>query len=175
MKPLILIICFLVSACSSQNISDYDNTVPAFNIQQYFNGPLHAQGLVLDRSGKVTRRFSVKMIGTWSENKGTLEEWFVFDDGEKTTRTWVITDKGDGTYSGSAHDIVGLASGMSNGIALHWDYQLDLKVDDNIYRVTFDDWLYQIDSDVVINRSYIKKWGFNVGEVILVITKQPLL
>jgi len=111
------------------------------------------------------------MLGTWSDNRGKLEEWFVFDNGEKTTRSWLITKQADGSYTGSADDIAGLALGESNGIALHWDYQLDLKVDGTDYRVTFDDWLYQLDKDVVINRSYIKKWGFRVGEVILVINK----
>jgi hypothetical protein len=114
------------------------------------------------------------MLGTWKNNHGKLEEWFVFDDGEKTTRTWLIDKKTDGSYTGRADDIVGLALGESNGIALHWDYQLDVKVDGEEYRVTFDDWLYQVASNIVINRSYIKKWGFRVGEVILVINKLEL-
>ena len=172
MKILLLFCsCLMVSACSAQTLNDYDNTQPVFDVENYFNGPLQAQGIVLDRGGTVTRRFTVKMLGTWADNQGKLEEWFVFDDGEKTTRTWLIKKQADGSYTGSADDIVGLAFGESNGIALHWDYQLDLKVDGEDYRVTFDDWLYQVDPNVVINRSYIKKWGFRVGEVILVITK----
>lgn len=173
MKVLTLIfICLSITACSSQNLSDYDHTKPAFEVENYFNGTLLAQGIVLDRSGKVTRRFNVEMVGTWSHGKGKLEEWFVFDDGEKTTRTWLIDKQADGTYTGRADDIVGSALGKSNGFALHWDYKLDLNVDGTDYRVTFDDWLYQVDKDVVINRSYIKKWGFTVGEVILVINKK---
>jgi hypothetical protein len=170
------IICsgLLVAACSSQNISDYANTRPAFDVAGYFNGPLQAHGIVLDRGGTVTRRFTVEMLGSWSGNRGKLEEWFVFDDGEKTTRTWVINKQVDGSYIGRADDIAGTAAGESNGMALHWDYQLDLQVDGKVYRVTFDDWLYQVDKNVVINRSYIKKWGITVGEVILVIKKVSL-
>ncbi|MCW8996071.1 MAG: DUF3833 domain-containing protein [Psychromonas sp.] len=176
MKVLISIfICLFVTACSSQKLSDYDNTRPVFDVQNYFNGNLLAYGVVLDRSGKVTRRFTVKMIGSWSNNHGKLEEWFAFDDGEKMTRTWLINKQADGSYTGRADDIVGLAVGESNGIALHWDYQLELTVEGSAYRVTFDDWLYQVDNDVVINRSYIKKWGFTLGEVILVINKKANL
>lgn len=177
MKVLTTVVCscLLLTACSSQSLSDYDNTKPVFKVESYFNGSLQAQGIVLDRSGTVTRRFSVEMLGSWSDNQGRLEEWFVFDDGEKTTRTWVITKQADGSYTGRAEDIADTAIGESNGIALHWDYQLDLKVDGKEYRVTFDDWLYQLDSKVVINRSYIKKWGFKVGEVILVINKKASL
>jgi hypothetical protein len=112
------------------------------------------------------------MIGTWTGSQGKLEEWFVFDDGEKTTRTWQITKLKEGHYIGTAGDVVGQALGESNGFALHWDYQLDLPVDGKEVRVTFDDWLYQVDNKVVINRSIITKWGFRVGEVILVITKK---
>ena len=172
MKKLLLILAsFILVACSSQDLADYHNSSPDFDVKTFFNGPMQAKGIVLDRSGTVTRRFSVEMIASWQENQGTLEEWFIFDDGEKTQRTWIINKLDNGKYTGTAGDIVGEAQGESAGFALRWDYQLDLKVDDNVYRVTFDDWLYQIDEKVVINRSYIKKWGINVGEVILVISK----
>lgn len=172
MKILLLIYsCILLSACSAQSPSDYDNSLPVFAVESYFKGPLEAHGIVLNRGGTVTRRFTVEMLGTWEGNKGKLEEWFVFDDGEKTTRTWLINKLEDGSYTGRAHDIVGTAQGESNGFALHWDYQLDLEVDGDNYLVHFDDWLYQVNTNIVINRSYIKKWGFRVGEVILMINK----
>ncbi|MCG6202071.1 DUF3833 domain-containing protein [Psychromonas antarctica] len=171
-KPLLLLFTlYLVSACSSPNISDYSQTSPDFDVLSFFNGELEAKGVVIDRSGLVTRRFSVKMLGSLAEDELTLEEWFVFDDGEQTQRTWIISKNGDATYSGRAGDIMGTARGESNGMALHWDYEMDLQVDENIYRVVFDDWLYRIDEENVINRSVIKKWGFKVGEVILSIRK----
>lgn len=169
---IILILSLTVFACSSQSLDDYANTSPRFDVESYFKGPLQAQGIVLDRGGKVTRRFTVEMFGTWQGTRGKLEEWFIFDDGEKTTRTWRITKLSDGRYSGTAGDVVGTADGESGGFALHWDYQLDLPYDGKLVRVTFDDWLYQVDTNVVINRSFITKWGFRVGEVILVITKK---
>ncbi|MGB5445319.1 MAG: DUF3833 domain-containing protein [Psychromonas sp.] len=171
-KVIVVIFSALLFACSAQSVNDYADSSPKFAVENYFNGPLQAQGIVLDRGGKVTRRFTVEMIGTWQGAQGKLEEWFVFDDGEKTTRTWRITKIGEGRYSGTAGDVVGIAAGESGGFALHWDYQLDLPFEGNTVTVTFDDWLYQVDSNVVINRSFITKWGFRVGEVILVITKK---
>lgn len=170
MRLILILSVILLGACS-QRLSDYQDSPDSFDVKQFFNGSLQAKGIVLDRSGTVTRRFSVEMIGSWENNRGTLAEWFVFDDGEKSERTWIIDKGKDGQYRGRANDIVGTAQGQSSGFALRWDYQLDLRVDDSVYRVTFDDWLYQIDDRVVINRSYIKKWGVNVGEVILVISK----
>lgn len=173
MRSLFVLLASLsLLACSSQSLSDYQGTTPQFDVKSFFNGPLQAKGIVLDRSGEVTRRFSVEMLGTWQHNQGKLEEWFVFNDGDKSERTWEIMKLADGRYTGTAGDIVGIAQGESAGFALHWDYQLNLLVDGSTYRVTFDDWLYQIDQKVVINRSYIKKWGFTVGEVILVISKE---
>jgi hypothetical protein len=168
---LVTLLSLILVACSKQNLSDYKNSSPEFDVKTFFNGPLQAKGVVIDRAGVVTRRFSVEMIGSWDNNQGQLAEWFVFDDGERSERIWTINKLQDGRYTGTAGDIVGEAQGESAGFALHWDYQLDLAVDGNIYRVTFDDWLYQIDDKVVINRSYIKKWGVTVGEVILVISK----
>ncbi|WP_372881272.1 DUF3833 domain-containing protein [Psychromonas sp.] len=173
MKAVIVLICsVMVCACSAQSLDDYVNSSPKFDVENYFNGQLQAKGIVMDRGGKVTRRFSVEMIGTWQGRQGKLEEWFVFDDGEKTTRTWRITKLSEGRYSGTAEDIIGIAAGESGGFALHWDYQLELPFEGKMVTVSFDDWLYQVDNNVVINRSYITKWGFRVGEVILVITKK---
>jgi hypothetical protein len=171
-KPLLLLFSvFIISACSSPNINDYSNTAPDFDVLTFFQGELEAKGVVIDRSGLVTRRFSVKMLGTLEDDVLTLEEWFIFDDGEESKRTWVISKNSDGSYNGSAGDIIGTARGESKGMALRWDYEMDLTVEGTTYRVLFDDWLYRIDEDNVINRSVIKKWGFNVGEVILSIRK----
>lgn len=181
MKSLLVLfttfILLMISGCSSPIINDYSNTAPNFDVLNFFSGELEAEGVVIDRSGLVTRRFRVKMLGTIQNEPTTendkliLEEWFVFDDGEKTKRTWIISKNSDGSYSGSADDIIGTARGESKGMALHWDYEMDLTVEGSTYRVLFDDWLYRIDEHNVINRSVIKKWGFNVGEVILSIRK----
>ena len=168
---LLLFTVSIISACSSPNVNDYNNTGPDFDVLSFFSGELEAKGIVINRSGLVTRRFSVKMLGSLEQDTLTLEEWFVFDDGEKTERTWIISKNDDASYSGSAGDIIGSARGESKGMALRWDYEMDLTVDESTYRVVFDDWLYRIDENNVINRSVITKWGFNVGEVILSIRK----
>lgn len=165
MKLVFLLIATLgLFSCSNQNLDDYDALSPELDVKTFFNGKLQAKGIVLDRTGTVTRRFSVDMLGTWQGNVGKLEEWFVFDDGERSQRTWIITQLQDGLYTGTADDIEGVAQGESAGFALHWDYELNLVVDDSEYLVRFDDWLYQIDEKVVINRSYIKKWGSRLAK-----------
>ena len=163
---------FLLLACSSPQLSDYQDRQPVLNLKSFFDGELEAAGIVIGPSGEVTRTFTVELLGTWQGNQGVLEEWFVFDDGEKTTRTWRITDLGNNTYTGTAGDIIGIAEGASAGNALKWVYDLEITVDGSVYVVTFDDWMYQVSDSEIINRSKIKKWGFNVGEVILSIRKK---
>ena len=59
----------VVFVCSAQSLDDDANTAPRFDVEHYFKGPLQAQGVVLDRGGEVTRRFTVEMLGTWQGNK----------------------------------------------------------------------------------------------------------
>lgn len=41
--------------------------------------------------------------------------------------------------------------------------------------VTMDDWMHLITPDTLINQTEMKKWGFTVGEVVLVIQRLPLM
>jgi hypothetical protein len=62
---------------------------------------------------------------------------------------------------------VGTAIGTVAGNALRWQYVLALPVDGKVYNVNFDDWMFLMDDKVMMNRSYMSKWGFNLGEVTL--------
>lgn len=173
-KKFIIILCFITlggASCTSPNLGDYANTTPQLALESFFNGDLKAYGMVLDRNGKLSRRFTVELKAEWKGNKGTVNEWFIFDDGEKSTRTWQLTKEKDNTYSGTANDVIGIAKGRTNGSALYWKYDLLLKVDDNEYKVTLDDWMYLIDNNRLFNKTAITKFGFKVGEVILYIEK----
>lgn len=173
MKQLLLLTLFtFLVACSSPDINDYANTAPSLKLEEFFNGKLTAHGVVLDRSGALTRRFSVDLVGTWQGNKGKLEEWFVYDDGEKQTRTWYLENQGNGNYKGTANDVVGTAMGTAKGSALYWRYQLVIEYQSEPLEVTLDDWMFLINENRLINRTEIIKFGFKVGEVILTIEKE---
>lgn len=53
------------------------------------------------------------------------------------------------------------------GNALCWRYHLNLPVDDSTYVVYFDDWMYLMDDDTLINRSLMSKFGIELGQVTL--------
>jgi hypothetical protein len=86
----------LLSACAAPSVDDHAEQKPVLDLKTYFNGELVAHGLFTDRSGRVQRRFTVQMTGTWSGNQGTLDERFTYSDGKTERRVWRLTDEGNG-------------------------------------------------------------------------------
>ena len=161
---------FLLVGCSA-NISDYQSTTPAFDMKTFFDGKLAAYGMVQNRDGKVIRRFRADLIGSWEGNKGLLEEDFFDDDGETQRRVWNLIKHGDNNYSGVASDTVGEATGQSQGFAFNWRYTLAIDVDGTTWDIDLNDWIYQLDETRLINQTEMTKWGFNVGQITLIIEK----
>jgi hypothetical protein len=162
----------LVLGCASPTPADYAAEKPVLDLKTYFNGELVAHGLFTDRSGKVARRFTVLMTGTWEGSKGTLDERFTYSDGKTERRVWKLTDEGNGRWTGRADDVVGVAQGQSAGNALNWRYTLALPVDGKVYEVQFDDWMYLMDERVMLNKAVMSKFGIKLGEVTLSFYKQ---
>ena len=155
------------AGCAGPVPQDYAAEKPVLDLKTYFNGELVAHGIFTDRSGKVARRFTVQMTGTWNGNQGTLDERFTYSDGKTERRVWRITDNGGGAYTCRADDVVGEAAGSAAGNALNWRYTLRLPVDGTTYDVQFDDWMYLMDERVMLNRATMSKFGIRLGEVTL--------
>lgn len=162
-----------LSGCSSVDVERYAAEQPVLDLGTYFNGRLDAHGIFQDRSGVVKRRFHVLIDASWEGDTGVLDEHFTYSDGETQRRVWTIVHHGGGRYTGTADDVIGEASGVARGNALHWRYVLALPVDGKVYHVDFDDWMYLMDDQVMLNRSVMSKFGIRLGEVILSFHKQP--
>lgn len=154
-----------------ENIEGYKDTGPVMKIQEYFDGELKAWGLLKDFKGQVTRRFEVTMKGTWKGDTGTLEEHFIFDDGEKQDRTWTFTKTGEDTFTGTAHDVVGTADGVQVGNTLRMNYVMRIPVSGTTYDIAIDDYLYRLDEKRVLNVSKLKKFGITVGSLFIYFEK----
>lgn len=168
---LVLLMITGLSSCSSVEVTDYQETHPKLILESFFNGPLTASGIVQNFGGKVIRKFNVIMEASWQGDIGVIKEWFVYDDGETQTRVWHIKALGNGRYTGTADDIIGTAQCQSSGSALRWKYDMLLPVDGDEYQVHFDDWMYLVNDNTVINQSDIIKFGVTVAKVTLVIQK----
>lgn len=169
-RVFLFFILLVISGCGVTP-QEYEGESPVLDMKTYFNGELEAWGLFQDYSGKVIKRFHVAMTGEWEQNQGVLDEHFTYADGTTQRRTWKLTRIDAHTYTGTAADVIGEAKGIAYGNALRWQYVLALEVDDDIYHVHFDDWMYLIDDNTMINRSVMRKFGVNLGEVILVFRK----
>ncbi|WP_305418874.1 DUF3833 domain-containing protein [Photobacterium leiognathi] len=167
----LLALMLLLTGCTVST-SDYKQTEPKFDLFGYFEGNITAWGMLQDYKGKQTRRFTVDIVGTIENNTLTLTEDFVFDDGETQQRIWVINKLPDGRYSGKADDVIGEAQGVESGNALQWQYTLAIPVDDSVYNIKFNDWMYRQDEKHVFNIATMTKFGFEVGKVTLFFQKR---
>ncbi len=174
MKKLLAVgLLTLVAGCGNVDVTHYADKTPTLKLDQYFSGTLDAWGIVQMRSSEVRRRFHVVVTPTWeSPEKGTLDERFVYDDGEQQHRVWRLQRRADGTWQGRADDVVGEATGRLSGNALHWTYVLRLPVGDSEYDVHFDDWMWLMDERHMMNRSVLTKFGVEVGEVTVFFRKR---
>ena len=163
----------LLTGCAGPTPADYASQTPVLDLRQYFNGKLLAHGIVTDRSGKLVQRFTVQITGTWQGDQGTLDEQFSYSDGRREQRIWHLTRQADGRYTGRAADVLGEASGQAAGNALNWRYTLLLPVDGRTWEVEFDDWMFLVDDQVMLNRAVMRKFGIRLGEVLLSFQRLP--
>lgn len=170
---LTLGLCTLLTGCSSMQIKDFKNTTPEFVPQTYFNGPLRAYGMVKDRNGKILRTFKGDLVGSWDKNGvGTLDEHFVYNDGEKLHRTWTMKPNGEKKFIATAGDIVGEASMIAEGNTVMIDYTMRIPYGKGTLDIDVRDWLHLQDDGVILNHSKMKKFGIEVGELVITILKE---
>ena len=164
----------ILVGCSSMKPEDFAGREPKLVLEEYFLGETKAWGIFEDRFGTLRRSFTVDIVGSWDEEQQllTLEEDFIYDDGETDRRVWRVTKKDEHNYNGRADDVIGVAEGKIYGPALNWKYDIDLKMKDSTLRVTFNDWMFLQDGETMINRAKVTKWGFLLGEVTIFFRKQ---
>ena len=164
----------LTSGCATQNIQAYQNTTPTLDMHEFFSGQIDGWGMFQGRNGEVKKRFYVDIDATHEgDDVIVLNEKFSWADGTKSQRIWRLTEQTDGSWKGVAGDVIGEATGKVVGNTLHWNYLLELRVEDKTYKVTFDDWMYLINEDVMLNRSVMKKFGVELGSVTLSMHRKP--
>ena len=112
------------------------------------------------------------MYGKINNGVLTLEEDFYYADGETDKRVWEFRKLGKGTYQGLANDIIGKAMGKEAGNAFNMAYKMDLDMGFAKLRVNFNDWMYRIDENTIINKAEINKFGFNLAKVTLFFNKK---
>ncbi|HXE40007.1 MAG TPA: DUF3833 family protein, partial [Azonexus sp.] len=113
-----------LSACSTTGVEQYRGERPALDLKTYLNGRLDAWGIFQGRSGEVKKRFHVVIDARWTGDTGVLDENFKWSDGTTSRRVRTLKKQADGSFRGTADDVVGEAIGEVAGNALRWRYVL---------------------------------------------------
>ncbi len=163
----------LLGACAGPGVMQYAREQPVLDPGVFFAGKTEAWGMFQKRDGTVVKRFHVALTGEHRGDKLVLNERFVWSDGSKSGREWTLWRSADGVWHGTADDIAGEATGHASGNALNWQYTLHLPVDNKIVDVRMDDWMYLMDGYTLINRTSMRKFGFELGQVTLFFRKLP--
>jgi hypothetical protein len=167
-RALMILGLVALAACGRPSLTDAPLSDRDLNLEEFFNGHLTAYGQFQDVFGEVRRRFTVEIEGTWDGEHLRLVEDFVYDDGSTEQRIWTLRQTGPDTWVGTAPGVIGQATGQESGDTFNWQYTIDLPIPgDETLRVTFDDWMWLLSEDRLLNRAYMSRFGVPIGEVII--------
>lgn len=161
-----------LTGCGSVSVEDYADRSPTLVPETFFDGALTAHGVIKDRGGKVIRYFNADIKAYWHDGVGTLEEDFLFDDGEQSRRVWTLKPTGAGAYVGTAGDVIGEGQVRVAGNSMFLDYVLRIPYGNSTLDLRIDDRMYLVTPDILINESRMIKFGFEVGQILLVIERR---
>jgi len=167
-----LFVLLLLQACSIKpSIDDAKLSTREFDLVEFFKGETVAYGQFQDVLGNVSRRFKVNITGDWDGQRLRLVEDFEYADGNSEQRIWTLTEGPSGDWSGEAEGVQGRAFGEIEGDMFYWTYTIDLPNEDGEIRVLFDDYMWMLDDNRVLNIAYMSKYGLRLGQVTIMFEK----
>lgn len=182
MKLLSLLLFLIIAAMlarnslfsfQSQKPEDYDQSGPAFSLQQHLSGDILSEGIIYGPNGRMTNSFVATMVGEWNGDTGTLSEEFTYSNGRTQSRKWFLK-AGDGdSFTATADDIVGEARGTVSGATIKMEYKIVLPQEAGGHTLSVTDWLYLTESGVIMNKSEMRKFGIKVAELVATMRPAP--
>lgn len=167
----------LAGCAGKPSLEDAKLSARELDLEKFFVGRTVAYGQFQDLFGTVRRRFEVEITGTWDGQQLRLVEDFVYEDGATEQRVWELVKTGPETWQGTAPGVQGMATGRESGDTFNWTYTIDLPLpaadgSSETLRVSFDDWMWLLSEDRLLNRAYMKRFGVTIGEVIISFEKR---
>ena len=169
-------VLFLAACTGKPALDDPKLSDRELNLEEFFEGRTAAYGQFQDVFGTVRRRFEVEITGTWDGQTLKLVEDFVYEDGSTEQRIWTLEKTGAETWQGTAPGVDGVATGEERGDTFNWRYTIDLPIpsadgETETLRVAFDDWMWLLSDDRLLNIAYMKRFGIDIGQVIITFEK----
>lgn len=161
-----------LSGCATRPPIPRDTALASFLLERDLLGQTVARGEFQAITG-VRRGFTAHLNGAWDGEVFTLEETFVFDDGERDQKTWRLRRVRQGEYVGTREDVIGQARGFQDGQAFRLEYDVVLTSGNGVSRrVRFRDVLVRTADGDVLNTATVGLWGLRVARVELIITRE---
>ncbi|SLN31653.1 hypothetical protein ROA7450_01415 [Roseovarius albus] len=173
LRALVVLALIMLTACNDRpTLEQQKLSQDTLNLEEFFEGGVIAHGQFKDVLGNVSRRFVVEIDGVWDGSILRLVEDFTYSDQTTEQRIWTLTKTGPDTWDGTAPGVLGTAKGTESGDTFNFKYTIDLPVDGKTTRVSFDDWMWKLSDNRVLNIAYMEKFGVKVGEVVIFFEKQ---
>lgn len=129
---------------------DYLDGANKMDMKKFFDGNIEAFAIKQDANGKIIATFTAKISGKWDDNKGVIQQNFLYSDGTKDSRTWLVTVDTDGTFDAVGHNVSVPAKGKQIGNAAQSKYSLSLSSKAGKEEVNFEDKMYLVDENSMI-------------------------
>jgi len=136
-------------------------------LENFFSGPMRAEGSFVNAWSRSRRGIVIDMVPAWDGKLLSLDERFVYSDGETDHKTWRLEKTGPGTYAGTREDMIGTGRVWTDGRTVRLNYVLMLMG----IGFDFDETMILRDDGSVLARSTVRKWGLMIGRVELVIRR----
>lgn len=139
---------------------------PEFNFVEYFEGHTRASGWFADRFGNVKRHFCGDFYGESVDGVFNLDEKLFYSDGIVENRVWEVSIDDAGKFVAESDALVGAATGIQTGSALHLQYVMNVLVGvDKTWKLSMNDFMFYQPDFSLHNTTEVKKWGVRIGNV----------
>lgn len=156
----------------TQNANIYINPKYSLDFRTFLNGNIEAWGVACDYSKNLREHFYINKIASWDGNNGTMAEKMFYASGKEESRVWNYEFQDSNNFKATGTNVVKFAKGIQQNNMVNLKYNFSVPYGLITMHLSMDDNWYMIDTDTVINRIFMKKFGIKVGEVIIVLTKK---
>jgi Protein of unknown function (DUF3833) len=173
-RPLCLALLLGLAGCGALTPADFAGGKPLFEPEKFFTGHVRSWGVMENRSGEPTSRFTTEITGRREGDSLVIEQHFAFDDGRRQDRIWRLRRLDAQRYEATADDVVGTAAGAADGNAFRWEYTIATSPGNSLKNVQMTQWMYGVDDGArMMNRVTVKKLGIILAEVTEFFNREP--
>ena len=169
MRLLLQIACAMINllpACERTSPPALGGNGPAFDPVAFFDGHIQSWGVMEKRSGAPTGWVVTDCEGhADGPDRLRMVQHLSFQNAPAQERTWTLWRTGSHHFEATANDMVGSATGETDGRTFHWRWILASSPGERLFNVTVDQWMYRIDNRSAMIRTTISKLGIILAEV----------